>query len=73
MNDAETMAADERAKSRMGGIVFVALALLTLAEYFIAVEVESNLTFLIPFVLLKAFLIVTVFMHFGDLITGGHD
>ena len=52
-----------RGAVRTGLIVAVALAVLTVIEYIIAVAVEDPLLFLLPFVIAKALLILDFYMH----------
>ncbi len=71
MRDPSELQADKAAKTRVGLWVCAGLVILTLIEYQIAVSVESNVTFLVPFVLLKGALILWYFMHIGQLWNGG--
>ena len=48
---------------RTGWVIFLALALLTLVEYIIAVSLEANLPIIIGIAVLKAGLIGWYFMH----------
>lgn len=56
--------------TRKGVIAVVWLAILSLAEFYIAVSVDQPLVPLLPFVLLKGWIILDSFMHiravFGD-------
>lgn len=56
--------------TRKGIIAVVLLAILSLAEFYIAVTVDQPLVPLLPFVLLKGWIILDSFMHiravFGD-------
>ncbi len=56
--------------TRKGVIAVVLLAILSLAEFYIAVTVDQPLIPLLPFVLLKGWIILDSFMHiravFGD-------
>lgn len=56
--------------TRKGIIAVVLLAILSLAEFYIAVSVDQPLVPLLPFVLLKGWIILDSFMHiravFGD-------
>ncbi|GEM_PF-3102787 len=61
-----------RAKSRLGIRVAVWLGILTVIEYFIAVEVTNPLVWLLPFVAAKGWLIMRYFMHVDALFEGGH-
>ncbi len=56
---------------RIGLLVMVALAVLTLVEYAIAVEVEHPLLPLLPFAALKFVLILEYFMHFSAVLGKG--
>ncbi len=49
--------------SRKGLIAAGLLAVLTIIEYFIAVGVEDPLLALLPFVVLKGWIILDTFMH----------
>jgi hypothetical protein len=51
---------------RTGRMVAAWLAVLTAAEYIVAVSLESPLIWLIPFVLVKGWLILRYFMHIRD-------
>ena len=60
---------------RRGVIVFVALALLTLAEYGVAVGLDGNVPLLTVVALIKAGLIVWYYMHIKHVFNtgeGGH-
>ncbi len=57
-----------RAKSRLGVRVAVWLGALTAVEYFIALNVDDPLIWLIPFVLAKGWLILRYFMHIQDVL-----
>ena len=58
------MEADKRkAAYRQGVYIFILLAVLTIAEYFISIETDGSVTFLMIIALLKAGLIVNFFMH----------
>ncbi len=48
---------------RIGWLVFLGLAVLTVVEFIVAITVTSNLPFLIVFALMKAGLIMYYFMH----------
>ncbi len=56
------------AKSRLGVLVAVWLAILTAVEYLIALNVDDPLIWLIPFVLAKGWLILRYFMHIRDVL-----
>ena len=65
--------AGKAAKLRLGWIVGIGLAVLTVVEYIIAVSLHSNLLlYLVVIALLKAWLIVQYFMHIGQL-WHGHE
>jgi cytochrome c oxidase subunit IV len=49
--------------TRLGWLVFAALAVLTAVEYIVAVEVGRNLALLFVLALAKAGLIIRYFMH----------
>ena len=59
------------AKSRLGVRVAVWLAVLTVIEYLIAVNIDDPLVWLIPFVLAKGWLIMKYFMHIKDVLGEG--
>lgn len=62
-----------RKATRKGLIAAAILAVLTIAEFFVATELEDPLLALIPFVLVKGWIILDAFMHIRDLFTdGGH-
>lgn len=48
---------------KTGWVVFLALALLTAAEYIVAVSLDANLPFVIAIAMAKAGLITYYFMH----------
>ncbi len=56
---------------RLRGITAALLAVLTLIEYAVAINVENPLILLLPFVLAKGALIMDFFMHIRKLKTGG--
>ncbi|MEZ5412278.1 MAG: hypothetical protein R2761_29870 [Acidimicrobiales bacterium] len=56
---------------KIGALVMVALAVLTVIEYVIAVEVEHPLLPLLPFAALKFVLILEYFMHFTAVLGRG--
>ncbi|MDH3680395.1 MAG: hypothetical protein OEV40_10660 [Acidimicrobiia bacterium] len=60
-----------RSRQRLGLLVAVGLAVLTLVEYVIAVTVDDPLIWLLPFVIAKGALIMEYFMHFSSLFGGG--
>ena len=75
MSQTTTITAPEvyRKKVRVGVIVAVALAVLTVIEYVIAVSMENPLLLLLPFVVAKGLLIMDYFMHVRQLWNeGGH-
>ena len=61
------MDAKKQAKFRVGWIVGAVLAVLTIVEYIIAVEVTGNLPWLLIMAVVKAWLIVSYFMHVGQI------
>ncbi len=65
---------NERLKkaTRRGVIAAVALAALSVVEYFIATEVAQPLLPLIPFVFLKGWIILDTFMHIRALWSDDH-
>jgi heme/copper-type cytochrome/quinol oxidase subunit 4 len=58
---------------RTGWVIFLALALLTLVEYIIAVSLEANLPIIIAIAVLKAGLIAYYFMHIVRAWSGGEE
>ncbi len=62
----------------LGWIVFIALAILTVAEYIVAIELQKNLILLMGVAVLKAVAIAWYFMHISgawrshDTSDGGH-
>ena len=58
---------------RIGWLVFLALAILTVVEFIVAITVDSNLPILVVFALLKAGLIAYYFMHLLKLWRGGEE
>lgn len=61
-----------KAKVRRGYVVAGVLAVLSLIEYFVAVEAERPMFWLLPFIVLKGLAILEYFMHFSALF-GGHE
>lgn len=55
--------AERRVKIRRGLVAAVALALLTIVEYAIAIQLDRPLWWLVPFAILKGWLILDYFMH----------
>ena len=59
-----------RRVSLKGGVAAMLLAVLTIIEYFVAIGLENPLLPLLPFVVLKGWIILDTFMHvravFGD-------
>jgi len=60
-----------RAKTELGLFIALALTVLTVVEFFIAVNVDSPAIWLVPFVLAKGVLILEFFMHLSALSRGG--
>jgi hypothetical protein len=60
-----------RAKSKLGVRVAVWLAGLTVLEYLVAINIDSPLLWLIPFVVAKGWLIMKYFMHIKDVLGEG--
>ena len=62
-----------REATRRGLVAAVLLAVLTVIEFFVAIGLDDPLLALIPFVVLKGWIILDTFMHvkavFGE---GGH-
>jgi hypothetical protein len=59
--------------TRKGVIAAVLLAVLTVIEFFVAIGLDDPLLALIPFVLLKGWVILDVFMHVRQVFReGGH-
>jgi len=59
--------------TRKGLIGAALLAVLTIIEYFIAIGVEDPLLALLPFVALKGWIILDIFMHVRQVFKeGGH-
>ena len=62
-----------RKTTRKGLIGAGLLAVLTIIEYFVAIGLDDPLLALIPFVLLKGWIILDVFMHVKQVFReGGH-
>ncbi|MCL1602216.1 MAG: hypothetical protein M3112_11920 [Actinomycetia bacterium] len=62
-----------RAATRKGLIGAAVLAVLTIIEYFVAISLENPLLALLPFVALKGWIILDVFMHVRQVFKeGGH-
>lgn len=64
------MEAKKAAKFRLGWIVGLILAVLTIIEYFVAVGVSRNLLWLTVIGVAKAWLILKYFMHIDQLWSG---
>lgn len=58
---------------RTGWVIFLALALLTLIEYIIAISLEANLPIIIAIAVVKAGLIAYYFMHIVRAWSGGEE
>jgi hypothetical protein len=59
--------------TRKGVIAAILLAVLTVIEFFVAIGLDDPLLALIPFVLLKGWVILDVFMHVRQVFReGGH-
>jgi caa(3)-type oxidase subunit IV len=56
-------AADGKEPLRIGWLVFIALAVLTIVEFAFAVVVDANLPILVVIAIMKAGLIMYYFMH----------
>jgi hypothetical protein len=61
-----------RALRRKGMIAALILGVLTVIEYFVAIGLDDPLLALIPFVLLKGWIILDTFMHVRALWGDGH-
>jgi hypothetical protein len=62
-----------RKTTRKGLIAAALLAVLTVIEYFVAIGLDDPLLALIPFVMLKGWIILDVFMHVKQVFReGGH-
>jgi caa(3)-type oxidase subunit IV len=57
----------EHGGTRVGWLVFLALAALTVIEYIIAVELNDNLPVIMGIAVVKAALIIWYFMHVARL------
>lgn len=65
------MSQENKARAfRRGAITFVALTVLTIIEYFIGIQPTGFIVFLFIIALVKAALIVQVFMHIARLWRG---
>lgn len=58
---------------RTGWVIFLALALLTLVEYIIAISLEANFPIIIGIAVVKAGLIAWYFMHIVRAWRGGDE
>ncbi len=58
---------------RTGWVIFLALALLTLVEFIIAVSLEANLPIIMAIAVVKAGLIGWYFMHIVRAWSGGEE
>jgi hypothetical protein len=59
--------------TRKGVIAAVLLAVLTIIEYFVAINVEEPLLPLLPFVIVKGWIILDAFMHVRAVFHSGDD
>lgn len=62
-----------RTKVVVGVAVAVGLAILSVIEYFVAVELSNPLWWLVPFMVAKGALIMEYFMHISDLRHGNGE
>ncbi len=60
-----------RRRIKTGWVVAAVIAVLTIIEYMIAVNLENPLLLLLPFVVAKGLLILDYFMHIRKLWGGG--
>jgi hypothetical protein len=58
--------------TRKGVVAALLIAVLSVVEYFIAIEVPNPLWFLMPFVVLKGWIILDTFMHVRALWSDDH-
>ncbi len=56
-----------------GWVVFIGLAILTIAEYFLAIGIDKNVPILVVFAVAKAGLIIHYFMHLARLWFDGEE
>ncbi len=56
-----------------GWVVFIGLAILTVAEYFLAISIDQNVAILVVFAIAKAGLIIHYFMHLARLWFGDEE
>lgn len=61
-----------KALRRRGIVAALLLAVLTVIEYFVAIGLDKPLLALIPFVILKGWIILDTFMHVRALWGDGH-
>lgn len=61
-----------QAVARRGWWAAGLLAVLTVVEYVIAVNIDSPLIWLLPFVAAKGWIILDTFMHFRAVLPGEH-
>ena len=59
--------------TKKGVIAAVLLAVLTIIEYFVAIGVEEPLLPLLPFVVIKGWIILDAFMHVRAVFHDGED
>ncbi len=62
-SDRVALAARYKVMIRRGVIAAVLLAVLSVAEYFLAAEVDNATWYMVPFMVLKGLVILDVFMH----------
>jgi hypothetical protein len=72
----EQVAIDQQAlnkATKKGVMAALLLAVLTIIEYFVAISVEQPLLPLLPFVIVKGWIILDAFMHVRAVFHAGDD
>ncbi len=62
-----------RSATRKGLIATVLLGVLTVVEFFVAISLDDPLLALIPFVIVKGWIILDTFMHVKAVFGGGDN
>lgn len=63
----EELDAGHRTAVRRGIVAALALAVISVIEYFVAQEISNPTWYMVPFMVLKGGIILEIFMHLGDL------
>ncbi|HNJ96513.1 MAG TPA: hypothetical protein PLV13_00185 [Ilumatobacteraceae bacterium] len=61
--DTDALKESHRSMIRRGVAAALLLAALSLAEYFVAVEIDDPTWYLMPFIVVKGWVVLDIFMH----------